>query len=210
MTHASIRAMLIVVVLGLAGPLASGDVMTFNGLGMTETVRIDADGTLADGLTVPAGEFQVAYQGQDYLGYCVDLNAYAGSGPVVELPYSSLNHGDMVAYLYETYAHGVSTPVQAAGLQVAIWELLAEPAAPYTVGSGHFSISRNADVSARADEMLTNLPGSYAPRTQIKVLQSDAKQDVLIGTGVPIPEPAVLALLGIGGAAVLARRRARG
>jgi len=128
---------------------------------------------------------------------------------VTETPVSSLRNGYAVAYLYETYANAVSSSTQAAALQVAIWEVLNETSSSFDVSAGYFSISKNNQVARAATDMLSGLPGQYAPQTVLMVLASPCKQDLLIGTDVPVPEPMSAAIFTVLGLPLLRRRAKR-
>ncbi|MHC4717004.1 MAG: PEP-CTERM sorting domain-containing protein [Planctomycetota bacterium] len=189
---------------------ASADVMTFDGLGLKATVTIHCPGTLADGKRVPTGEYLVTYQGQQHIGFCVDLNHYTGNGEVTELGLDTLNmpgdyRGEKLAWLYETYAWTLDSGTSAAGLSVAIWEVVNELTGnPLDPTSGQFSISGNAAVAVDATGKLAGVPDRYEPTMDLMILHSPTKQDMLIGT---VPEPGALALLALGGVVQLVRRR---
>lgn len=183
-----------------------GSYMTYNGLGLSSQVQVHASGLLADNLMVPAGQLKVNYENEDYLAYCVDLNDYAASTDVTEKDMSFINNGDMVAWLFETYADGVTTGTQAAALSVAIWEVIYETDPIFNAGTGFFWISENQAVRDGANALLATLgsmPSSYTPSNGMMVLHGEEVQDVVV------PEPTSLGLLCVGGACFLRKRRRR-
>jgi hypothetical protein len=187
---------------------AWGYMMTYHGDGLNQAVKIGAPGMLADGKTVHAGQMLISYQDNDYIAWCVDLDAYAGTADVTEISYLSLPNASAVAYLYDMYADGTTTSLESAALAVSLWEVLAEPpGGPFNVNSGNFRISQNAAVAARAAVMLASVPASYTPLRPLTVLHSQTKQDMLIGGfGSPIPEACTLSLL-CAGMVISAKRR---
>ncbi len=200
---------LLVVSLCASGAITSpvlGSYMTYNGVGLTSHVRIDADGLLADGLSVPAGQLRIGYEGMDYLAYCVDLDHYAGSADVTEMSLDSIHNGDRVAYLFDSYADGVNSGLDAAALSVAIWEVIYETDGTFDTGSGYFSISENQDALDEANVLLgslSSMPAEYTAVPGRTILHGEQVQDVLI------PEPATIALLGLGATGMLWRERTR-
>jgi hypothetical protein len=118
-----------------------------------------------------------------------------------------LQNGWMMAYLFDTYSQEVDSKTDAAALQVALWEVLAETDEQFDVGAGYFSISGNNTVTNAANALLADLPASYWPETQPTVLTSPSHQDILIGQYGNVPEPASLATLGAAGVGLLIRRR---
>jgi len=210
MTNRRCLALAIAALAFLLAPPALADTMTFTGVGLHDTVKIHAPGHMADDLTVTAGQYLVTYKSNDYVAWCVDLDAYAGSSSVTEQNYTVLRNAYAVAYLFETYAGSLSNNTDAAALGASIWEVITEPAGgPFNISSGSFRLSNNSDVSARAASMLASIPGSYTPLGGLTVLHSDSKQDMLIGNVHQVPEPGTLALLAAGGALVVVRRRRR-
>jgi hypothetical protein len=191
---------------------ARADTMTYNGVGLNSVVRIHAPGHVADGEDVYAGQYRITYDGNNYNAWCVDIDQYSGTASVTVQSYTVLPNAGAVAYLYDTYADGVTTGTEAAALAASIWEVITEaPGGPFSITGGSFYISGNSAVANRAAAMLATIPGSYEPREDLIVLHSDTKQDMLIArdVGTEVPEPATMALLISGGALGLVRRRTR-
>ena len=201
------------------------DHMRYKGLGLSAKVKIHAPGTLADNRHVKVGQMKLNYQKTNYLGYCVDLNHYAGSCYVSERPVESLNNGNLVAYLFETYSEtvlplpvslhdklpkkSVVGNIQAAALQCAIWEVINETSADFSLSHGDFGISQNYVVRTMGNHMLDSMSNTYNPENVLLVLHNDCKQDMLIGTNVPVPEPVTASVLMVGGILLLVRRKRR-
>jgi hypothetical protein len=183
-----------------------GSYMTYNGLGLNSQVRIHASGLLGDTLKIPVGQLKGTYENTDSLAYCVDLNHHVKSANVTPEPISFVNHGDLVAWLYETCAESVMTGIEAAALNVAIWEVIYETDATFDAGTGYFTISENQSVLDQANDLLASLgsiPSSYTPSNGMMVLHGENVQDVVV------PEPTRLGLPGVAAGGFLAKRRRR-
>ena len=194
-------AIVVAMVLSCTVCVVSADIMTYNGMGLKAAVRLHAPGV---NVHTYAGQMLVEYGGEDYIGYCVDIYHYAGTMEATELTLSSLNNGDLVAFLFETYADGVSTGLEAAALLVAIWEVINESDAnAFNAQIDEFYITDNTNVLNAANVLLASLPTNYTPTKDFMVLHNDGKQDMLI----MVPEPGTMALLCLGGVYSLIRRR---
>ncbi|MFW6132285.1 MAG: hypothetical protein ACOC8F_00195 [Planctomycetota bacterium] len=200
-SHANISvAALAVALIAVTPCAASADVVTFHGVGLHQRVKIHSAFRTQH---VHAGQLRASYQGEDYDTYCVDLSQYAGSGEATETPVTALHNGDLVGWLYEAQAGGVTDSLGAASLQVAIWELLYESDEnPFDVTSGAFYITRNHRAAGGAQALLDAAPTSYVPARSTMTLTSSQKQDLLI------PEPTMLCIL-VGGIPLALRRRWR-
>lgn len=189
------------IVLLSAVSVSSADIMTFNGTGMNVVMTLHAPGHLTDGQNLYTGQLLINYKGHDFATYCVDIDHYAATTPVVEANIRLMfPHGDKVAYLYETYAKTINNPESAAALQAAIWEAAFETSGTYNVNSGSVYLTGDSNVLGQATTFLASLPASYTPHGTI-VLDSANNQDMLV------PEPATMSLLALGGVALLRRRR---
>jgi len=194
----------------LAVPAASADVMTYEGLGLVSTVKLHAAGLLGDGKTVLAGQYRFTYQGETLNAFCVDIDHYAGTTEATEQPIDFLRNSQQVAYLYETFVPTIQDGTDAAAVGVAIWEVLYEEEQnDFDAGSGYLYITLNAPVLAAANDMLAGMPDSYQPVTDLVVLHSPCKQDMLIGSLGEVPEPATIAFFALAAPWALLRRPRR-
>lgn len=201
------RLTLTAAVISMVAGVVSADMMTYDGAGMVDSVRLHVAGSPANNRMVDVGQMLVTYQDVQYVGYCVDVYQWAGSADMTERSVDSLHNGQWVSYLFDTYAGQVSSGEEAAALQVAIWEVINENSKHFDVGKGSFHIRQNDDVERLANRMLDGLPKSYDGSLGNIVLYSRGAQDVLIYRAEITPEPSAMALLGLGAAGLMYRRR---
>ncbi len=185
------------------------DFMDYRGMAKRDRVRITFDPAGLSNDRITAGQMKIRYQDENYLGYCVDIYQYAGDAHVTELaPSDVVPGGVQAAFLFETYGDAVSNGRQAAAIQIAIWEVLYETADSYDIRHGAFKAGGNNQVTNLAQVLLDSVPVSYDPSPTTIFLYSESKQDMMISGG-EIPEPGTMALLSIGGAMTVIRRRRR-
>jgi len=157
----------------------------------------------------------------DYESFCIDVWDYAGTGydykDVVLEDAPDYFSGGMgsgkagkIAYLLDSYWNdsyltGVNANKNAAALQLAIWEIVAEGEATYGLEIGSFRATDYGTNDARtlADTWLSSLGtgnvGNYI------ALTSSTKQDYVVR--VPVPGAVLLGMLGLGYAGVRLRRK---
>ncbi len=190
---------------------AQASMMTYNGMGLYQHVTVHASGTLANNLTVNAGQNHIGWEGEQHIAYCVDINQYAGSSQATAVPVTSVPNGNLAAWLFDTYSQQADTSLEAAALQTALWEVLNETGSTFNVSSGYFSITGNSAVATKANSMLAGLDRTYVSAYPPMILQSSSKQDMLISNpNLNSPEPATMGLLILGATGLLARHRRRG
>lgn len=192
-----------VVTVLLASQVNAG-VVTFNGLGYHEQVRFEHDGSM---MNVNAGEFRIDVDGTDYTAYCVDLDHWLkDQWQADSVSVETVNGGLAAAYLYDSFADSVSSNVEAAGLQVAIWEIVDDYGDALDLSGGDFRLVSTGGVAAVAEAYLAGLPVDLRDyRTSSFILASSRcprpSQNLIV------PEPATLGFVGLALVPVLLNRR---
>jgi hypothetical protein len=207
----ALRALLVVVALAATPGLARAESIDFLGLGKNAIVVVNGpiSGAVYAGelnwawLGTPPGEF-----GQTFYSYCVDiLQALVDPQEVTIRAASDLiqapDGGAKAAWLLNAFApgiHATGTGIQAAALQVAIWEALYDSSASLTSGVFSLASSTSSAIVTQAQVYLSALysaPGGYHTSNAIWI-DTDRGQDQIT---LRVPEPATIVLLGFGLAA---------
>lgn len=187
----SCRTLVVVTTLSLLANAASAATVEFVGLGFADVVHLNYNG---NDMTVYAGQIRIRIDsGPIESAYCVDLNTTITNNWIATLGSpAALNGGRQIAYLFDTYAATVDTNAEAAGLQIAIWEVLTDFAA-VNLGGGNFRVASNQPGYNEALTFLTGLPSNYTDFPPPYVLfnsHDTISQDLIV------PEPATMAFIG--------------
>ncbi len=164
--------------------------------------------------TSNATAFNASVDGFSFLAYCVDLSAGAATNSsylanrefVLDAFPGSV--GQRLSYIYNNHhSAGLSTTQQAA-VQVALWEVRYDNT--FNLDSGNFkTMALDASVKAGAQAILNDVMNPMGSVGNAYFYDSTTGSQDIIGPMAPVPEPASLAALGVGAAALLRRRKNR-
>jgi hypothetical protein len=157
------------------------------------------------------------FTGNSIYTYCVDATSYlqdpqsvtARSTDLLTSTTGGADAGGRVAYLVDRYAadvHQNGTNIDAAALQIAIWEALYD--STEDLSGGTFALVTTGAIYDKAKFYLDDLySGGTYHTASATWLDTRAGQDQVLIT--PTPEPATLTLFGSALALAAARRRKR-
>lgn len=205
---------------------ASAEIMQFKGLGAASTITVGGSNASNYHGSVAAGELLWQWVGtppagfaQSFYSYCVDLANFVQSSQVVT-PVSSTgftngvaNGGSKAAWLFNEYAAGIhsltnatTAAINAAALQVAIWEAMYDTSANLA-GGGFTATAANSQIVTTANSYLTALYSSQPWTAVATILSTSGGQDQIA----QVSEPSTLLVMGLAffGFAALARRPVR-
>lgn len=153
------------------------------------------------GQSVGAGGFTGSFNGAAFLSYCIELAQSFSFGtsynnysvvPLASAPNTSpmgaAKAMDLALLVGKNFTDSFTSTVKSAAMQLAIWEIVHETAASYSVTGGAFNVNAgNANVNAArtlANTWLSEIPGLTVAAPMI-ALGSPTRQDFI--TVVPVP-----------------------
>ncbi len=160
-----------------------------------------------------AGPFRLTGDGGmgDFVAFCVDLGKYLANGQSYTTA-SNSNFGGAVDTnidkLFTSAYSGVSTQVEGAAFQVALWEIITDTGSGFDLTSGNFSVQLagySAAVINQASSYLSGLASAATGGYNLTFLNSGTSQNLV--TVSPVPLPAAAGMLGFGVLALFGLRR---
>ena len=179
-------------------------------------------GTFSAGAFALQGDRDGNGQPEDFFAFCVDI------AQTLNLPFAyTVSSSPASAYLqakeasiqklfdsaYSLAAANLTNSAFSSGFQLALWEVVYESSATYSLGSGSFTASSSA--AAQAETFLAGLASWSGPKIyDLTFYEGGSSQFLVSGdlapevAAVPVPAAAGLLAAALGGLAALKRRRA--
>ena len=160
-----------------------------------------------------AGGFAGTWDGNAIQFWCYELGqSFTFNHSYTDYSLGTPTNEDLLSKLFqEAYAHALDDAQHSAAFQLAIWEILYDSDLNLFSGMGTFHTTRTANATdLLAQSWLDGLAG-FSDNGDIVLYHSADHQD-FIGRKPPgdLPEPAPLALIGLGVVAMLVAKRRRG
>ena len=161
---------------------------------------------------VAAGPFRLTGSGGfgDFVAFCIDLGQYMARGKTYTVSGASTYGSEVdsnISRLFNSAYASLTTAVQGAAFQVALWEIITDTGSDsgLDLGMGAFTAGANASVINQAADYLEGLGGASTGGYKLTFLASGQSQDLV--TVSPVPVPAAFGMLGLGIAGLFGLRR---
>lgn len=220
----------------MADPYGTVDVKE-TGVRLDRTLTVHKKGAAADGKTVYVGIYELdlrsASTGLSYLqgdvdSFCIDIWEWApdtvyetyevhpldnAPNPYSGGPTMGSTKAGQLAYLLDTHWNNdLDTSVEAAALQAAVWEIVAEGEDTYNINVGDFYLTGDQDVRDKANTWLSAIGSSTASFGNYRALCNPLSagaggyQDYVVR--VPLPANVLLGIVGLTVAGIKLRKYA--
>lgn len=195
---------------------ASTTVVSYQEAGVFGTPNLSSPATIVSPFYnggTSAGPFRLTGDNGfgDFIAFCIDLDNHMSSGKTYTVSGAS-SYGTAVDtnidLLFNSAYAGLSTAVQGAAFQVALWEIITDTgdATGFDLGLGSFTAtSSTAGVISQAADYLTGLGGATTGGYKLTFLANGNSQDLV--TVSPVPVPAAFGMLSLGLAGLFGLRR---
>jgi hypothetical protein len=186
---------------------ASAAQVTYHGSGRGQSVAVVTP-YAPNGATYFAGEMNLSLAGApaeyptSFIGFCVDLQHSVGANdtyPVdlVPLPDAGLPNSGRIAWLYEYGLPTVVDNTTAAGLQLAIWDVLTDNGDGLQAGA--FKSNITGGVATATGTYLAASANQSGSATWLRSpTHPDGRRQDFVGPKPVIPEPATASLMALG------------
>lgn len=196
----------------IAALSCAASTLTYTGTGLGNAVSVLANGNSKN---VFAGQLNFTVDGQSLVGFCIDLYTILNRqtyNTTTGEPEGYTN-GGRAAWIVENYAGQVTTAMQAAALQLALWDVVHDGGNGLTNGSLVLNASPGNALSAAANAIVLASAGQSSNRATVfynNTITAGIRAQTLItaASASEVPEPSTVAMLGFG-AALLAVARVR-
>lgn len=173
-----------------AASSAHASLIDYLGLNHSSAVEIVHLGTTR---TVLAGDFHITIDGASATAFCVDLDHnIVKEWTADKLSVTSINGGKAAAFLYDTFKNDITTEIQAAALQVAIWEVVDDFGGTLDLTGGNFRLNGSSSIATQANTYLAAIPANVSSYVTgdivLKSGNNPQSQNLLV------PEPAAVLL----------------